>query len=306
MSSRLLVESWRSFLSEGREEDTIPKIGVVTTTKNPSNLNEWLSYHKNAGVDKILLFFDDIDNDIGNVRISHMHEGVHTFKSNKSVKGTHYNRQIANCQRGINILTEMGCKWVFHIDDDELIYSKSKEKIGESITRELIASDTHAIRLQNYENLRMNREYKNYNYFKDENVFVERGLYAYGGIEVGGGKTEMNTDYSHFLYPDGVHFFKHMTESINNHISKDLIILHYPHNVYERFIDKCSTRGNTTCPWGVYKKIYEMVRDGKPDKELKETYRKNIIYNSDRIQELSKLGREIFKFEMEDQLFINS
>ena len=297
MSSKLLVKSWRVFLTEGNDFQLTPKVGVVSTTKNPVNLQEWINHHKKIGVDKIILFFDDMKNDASNIKIAHRNENVHVFKSNKDVKGTHYNRQIVNCQRGINVLSEMGCNWVFHIDDDELIYSKAKNKIGESILNELIDPNSHVIRLQNFENLRTNKEYNEYNYFKDENIFVEGGLYSYGGIEVGCGKSGINTQYSEYLYPDGVHLFEHITETTNNHVSGDLIILHYPHNIYERFIDKCSKRGNTTCPWGVYKRIYEMVRDGKPEKDLKKVYRDNIIYDKDRIKHLSDSGRHIFKFE---------
>ena len=305
MSSKILVESWRGFLSEGTLNCASPKIGIVTTTKNPLNLQEWISYHKNAGVDKIIIFFDDMKNDISNIKITKMFEGVHAYKNREGVKGTHYNRQVVNCQRGVDILIEMGCDWVFHIDDDEIIYSKSSKSISESIKSELMPDDTHVIRIQNYENLRTHDGFENYNYFKNENFFVERGLLSYGGVEVGGGKSGLNTRYSTFLYPDGVHFFSHIDENTNNHRHGDLIVLHYPHNVYSRFVDKCSMRGNTTCPWGVYKKIYEMINRGADEEELKGAYRKNIIYTSDRIQDLIESGREVFKFEMPNEFFIN-
>ncbi|GGK80891.1 glycosyltransferase family 2 protein [Amphritea balenae] len=107
------------------------KIGIISTVRAPlSQLKMFVNYHLNLGIDKIILFFDDPKD-----------EGIDFYSDNKKIitipcsdlywskisstktkPETVVQRQIANLNHiGLQILKGENCKWVIHIDCDELL-----------------------------------------------------------------------------------------------------------------------------------------------------------------------------------------
>lgn len=105
-------------------------IGVVSTVRAPlSQLQLFVNYHLNIGVDHIILFFDDPQDEAFEAFSNY--KQVRSIKCSsaywqQSTKGDRPDsigyRQIINANTGAKYLTEKGCNWISHIDSDELIH----------------------------------------------------------------------------------------------------------------------------------------------------------------------------------------
>ncbi len=103
-------------------------IGIVSTVKAPiSQLYLFVNYHLNIGVDHIFLFFDDPE-DIGISSFSRYGQvttiGCSTEywdKRSGSRPVSIEERQSVNVNQGAEYLSLKSCKWLIHIDCDELI-----------------------------------------------------------------------------------------------------------------------------------------------------------------------------------------
>lgn len=105
------------------------KLAIISTIKAPlGQLQMYVNYHLNLGIDEIILFFDDP-----------LDEGIKFFSSYKNITivpcSSEYwtqkiekrppislDRQIVNVNEGVKIATSKNCTWMTHIDCDELIY----------------------------------------------------------------------------------------------------------------------------------------------------------------------------------------
>lgn len=104
------------------------RLAIISTVKAPLNqIQMYINYHLNLGVDEIILFFDNpID------------EGIQFFENHQNVtvvscseqywlqrEGTRPHllpdRQIVNVNEGVKIAIKKNCRWITHIDCDELI-----------------------------------------------------------------------------------------------------------------------------------------------------------------------------------------
>lgn len=104
------------------------RVGIIATVRAPtSQLHLFVNYHLNIGVDKIILFFDD-PQDEGIPSFS-QYSQVHTvacssdYWRDKTGDKPEWlpERQIVNVNEGAKVLAATGCSWLIHIDNDELI-----------------------------------------------------------------------------------------------------------------------------------------------------------------------------------------
>lgn len=164
---------------------TQQKVGIVSTVKNSKYLEDWLKYHSSIGVDYFMLFFDDIDNDKENVDIAkNFNKGVIITKGSvDDCESTHYYRQMTNATVGTDHLKKLGCRWVFHIDDDELIYLRQHKTIQDlilTVDEETKEKTWFEYRLKNYEAIRSAEGIEDYEYFRREVNFWNAGYLSYG------------------------------------------------------------------------------------------------------------------------------
>jgi len=111
------------------------KIAVISTVRAPlQELQRFINYHLNIGIDEIILFFDD-PHDAGIASFS-KYQQVSTvactpeYWSQKAGEkpadlGA---RQILNVNEGVQIAAGKKCGWIVHIDSDELINPSTEIK----------------------------------------------------------------------------------------------------------------------------------------------------------------------------------
>ena len=113
------------------------KIALVSTVKSPIlELKMFVHYHLNIGINEVILFFDD-PNDLA-ISLFDTYTHVHCnicsdtyWRKRCSKKPTGIeDRQIINVNAGEKIALNRGCKWLVHIDSDELIYSPYEKNIN--------------------------------------------------------------------------------------------------------------------------------------------------------------------------------
>ena len=111
------------------------KVAIISTVKAPiEELKMFIFHHKRIGVGEIIFFIDDYDGSdlseieqLGNVTLvkcdsEYWEElGVDRPISIES-------RQVMNVNRGAALAQSFGCKWLVHIDNDELLIVKNDIK----------------------------------------------------------------------------------------------------------------------------------------------------------------------------------
>jgi hypothetical protein len=105
------------------------KLAIISTVKAPlGQLQMYVNYHLNLGIDEVILFFDDpLDEGIKffsnykNVTVVPCSSEYWTQKTKKRPPIS-LGRQIVNVNEGVKIATSKNCTWMTHIDCDELIY----------------------------------------------------------------------------------------------------------------------------------------------------------------------------------------
>lgn len=104
-------------------------IGIISTVKTSSlELQLFVNYHLNIGIDEIILFFDDPE-DKG-INIFAEYSQVHTVKCSdlywkergEDKPATIEKRQTINVNHGAKFLSSKDIYWLTHIDSDELIH----------------------------------------------------------------------------------------------------------------------------------------------------------------------------------------
>ncbi|MEJ2367739.1 MAG: glycosyltransferase family 2 protein [Acidobacteriota bacterium] len=140
----------------------LERAAVIATVRAPvSELTLWVNYHLNIGVDHILLFFDDPDDEAVEVLASY--DQVTAVRCSaeywsKREEGRHKalgDRQVFNVNEGARMLASRGCEWIIHIDSDELIHPLGPLK---EILR---SSKDDAVRFLGLEAVPLNEEYEN-------------------------------------------------------------------------------------------------------------------------------------------------
>lgn len=120
------------------------KVAIVMLTRHPANLKTWLRYHLGfAGVDHVFMSIEDSPelNSTLHELPSSLREKVTSWWSSPSANGpdarpkddysTLQARQMAVMERAREMSVQMGISWLFHVDDDELLFSPAHRKIGD-------------------------------------------------------------------------------------------------------------------------------------------------------------------------------
>lgn len=135
------------------------KVGIVTTSYHAAERHVWLYYHLvHARVDHI---FVDVEDTSDHAKIL---DGLDaTLKgrvtlwqadSNASMDHNYFkqmHRQGVAATRAMAAAAGLGLGWLFHIDDDELLYTRGGVPVGEAIRRMGLPSDVDAIQVPNAE-----------------------------------------------------------------------------------------------------------------------------------------------------------
>lgn len=133
------------------------KVAVVSTVKTPiDELQLYVNYHFNVGVDKFFLFFDDPE-DCAFKLLDHESE-IKKIKCDdhywSEVQGERpvdfYIRQTINATHACRLAEEEDFDWSIHIDDDELIHS------SEPFKHLLDQCDADVVRFELYEGVTQN------------------------------------------------------------------------------------------------------------------------------------------------------
>ncbi len=245
----------------------IPKVCVVSTIKNPHQLETWIQYHLNLGVDYIYLFFDtkNIPNDSINI-CNKFKTNVIPFICNpqfiniqknillnnpitsslassffKSYNNEVMSRQIINVLYANILMIKNNIDWLIHIDADELLYSKSNKNIKESLNV-MTNKGYNYLKFVNYE---LTPEHENYeNCFLEGNFFKKPNGYKF--IAYANGKSGINIKNLGLICPNGVHEFKTKEKQ---YTCDDIILLHFVSCNFNEFLLKYKTLGNFNDFW---------------------------------------------------------
>lgn len=105
------------------------KIAIVSTVRAPlKQLEMFVNYHLNIGVDQIILFFDDPDDKGFDIFSNYKHvrcikcDSKYWFIKNKGKRPEGiFTRQVKNVNHAVKHYLKRGYEWVIHIDSDELL-----------------------------------------------------------------------------------------------------------------------------------------------------------------------------------------
>ena len=211
-------------------KNRFPKVGIVSTIKNPHHLEFWINYHQKIGIDKFYLFDDDNQSVLktgNNIKryvynddyLEKLKECSLFIKFGPSFKEEVMSRQILNCQIALKDAELDGIDWLLHIDADELLYFEKKDGEYETIGSRLmdVPKNIDWLIILNYEVL-VDKENAD-NCFTDLSFFRNRKkaskFKAYGN---GKGLCRVKKE----MEPAGVHEF------YNNKLDKDrhMILAH--------------------------------------------------------------------------------
>jgi hypothetical protein len=253
-----------------------PKVIVCTMSRHPIDFERWLDHHFRVGVDTVYVRFEETP-EIEETILRHPRQkdiireyAPAPLKDEQRNWNRQAQRQIEFCNRVLR-----GCPrgtWVFHIDDDELLYPRSG-----NIKKYLrsVQTDTENIYIRTIEAV-----YPSVNTgdscFNTTNRFVmcdtrnlctsyydgKSGTRARPGAELAG----------------GVHRFK--GKSYEPPVS-DIAVLHFESCSFRRWKDKF-TNLNSRNPeihpsFRFANESLRKIREGSTDEELQDFYKKNKV-----------------------------
>lgn len=201
----------------------------------PYFLETWLDYHFKIGIDKIYIFYDkknspDMDGYFNEIK--NKYNNLYIYLSEESE--INLIKQKLNFYKLKKILQNQNenIDFVFHIDDDELIYRDNENSLDMILNK--YHENKMALHFNNYEALKTDKTMENYNYFKTEKYFKQRGsqlFNSYYNGKAGGFLSNIIWGGPHFLYTND-----------NKKLNIDEIkILHFSLMTYEQWRTKfCS------------------------------------------------------------------
>lgn len=216
--------------------------------------------------------------------------------------------QERNVADAITKAREEGCDWLFHFDDDELLYKSTRLSIEELMDK--LSPEITNARLDNIEVQKMTRVGdSNYNYFRQEKAFKLRvGLHAdgekvhryhdprffvHGGNPATGGDGLTAPFLSYWngksagrlsepgLKPCGVHFFA--SKRHQQHRIQGLVILHFPFCHYQTWRHKFNVLdASQRSDWGHYREarlaiVQALGEQGGGEQSITQFYQTSIL-----------------------------
>ena len=281
------------------------KVAIVSTVRNPHQINDWLQYHYNFGISKIYLIFDNpnesFKNNFGNklqffFSDSDWYHKLKNCRQYESLKSTInievMTRQILNIEHILKLCINDGIDWLIHIDGDEILYSEKFNTISEVISN--LKKDTNIIKINNFELAPI--EDDAYNCFRTHMFFKTRkngkNFVAYYNGKSG---CKVSDD----VYPYGVHEFKkYQGEKKELMSDMELIVLHYVNCNFYEWKNKYKILGNfknkwwdnVSIPFHLHKKSRDVINTIKDDNHLKKIYNNEMLISEYKLKESIKQG----------------
>ena len=283
-----------------------PKIGIVSTVRNPHQINDWLRYHYNFGISKIFLIFDNpyesFENHFGSklqifLNDDNWKKNLKKCPQYESMKYTFdsevMTRQILNIEYVLKYCINDEISWLIHIDCDEILYSSKYDDISEVITN--LNSETNVIKINNFELAPVQNNalncFRTHVYFKTRKNGKKFVAY-YNGKS--GCKVERD------IFPHGVHEFN-KNYGLKREVipENELVVLHYVNcnfiewkNKYKILGDfKDKWWGNVNIPFHLHKKSRDVINTIENDSYLKKIYNSEMLVNNHVIENLIKEGK---------------
>ena len=257
----------RSLIKPLKKDNNL-KIGIISTIGKPFYFKYWLDYHLNKlKIDKIIVFYDR--SNFPEMR-ELFNECKQEFK-NLIVLDSNYHKKLItkqklNFENGLKVAKSINLDFVFHIDDDELLYPT--ENIHKIINEYKFTKQ--ALHFDNLEVLKTNLTTKNYNFFEKEVYFKNRGYKTFNSYcngKAGGFVDNVKWNGPHILL------------NLDNHNYEEnrIKILHYSFMIYEQWKNKYNIIDkNNKLDFPFHKKSAEgimLFRNNKiTENKLKEIY----------------------------------
>ena len=220
------------------------QIGIVTTVKNPHQINDWIKYHLKIGFVKLYIVLDD-----ENENIQYDDNRVKILKNNKQWRdnliGPNHlqelldqydievmSRQIVNFNTIREIAKKDKINWLLHIDADELFYTENNS------LETIFDNKYDTIKFDNYEMIPTNDNYRN---CFQEGIMFKTDKNTYLAYVNGKSAVKVNSN-SEII---GVHGFLGGSY-YESPIGK---ILHYPSCNFNEYLTKYKILGNFNDKW---------------------------------------------------------
>mmetsp|Transcript_40451 Transcript_40451/g.72452 ORF Transcript_40451/g.72452 Transcript_40451/m.72452 type:complete len:419 (+) Transcript_40451:44-1300(+) len=243
-------------------QEQAQRVAIVMLSRHPPELTTWLRYHlHDAGADHIFITAEDSPQMSSIVRQLPAEDqakvtlwgapgpsllGVSSEDSRPVDDYTTLQaRQTAAMARARDACKEMGIDWLVHIDDDELLYSPQKRKVGDLLGA--VSANFEQAYLPNFEAVYDSAEVKNC-FAETDKVNMNRYTFQ----SYANGKSAVRVSASE-ARPAGPHQWRDAQnrELSSVHLDQEpfgpaIMVLHYESCPFSRWQDKFWELGNTS------------------------------------------------------------
>lgn len=258
-------------------------IAICSMVRKPLNFETWLAYHFSIGIEYIFLRVEDTP-ELKEV-IDKYSDKVFAEYYNEVDKIDNYHtiqdRQREFIDQSIKNSLKYSIRWIFHIDCDELIWSK--QPLISILTP--VSKSFDCVHFQNFEAVYPNDNIQNA--FVNTNQFIrcrDGKCLSYANGKSAGRVTES-------LINHGPHYFSGKVYEVNDRVGA---ILHFDSPTFEEWYNKFSNLSDVTIenfnkiPFRFYRESINIIRDGNIE-EAREYYNKMkiISYNKENIVKIN-------------------
>ena len=276
------------YMNENMEFFNTLKIGLVTMTKKPVDLDIWLKYHLDKlKFEHIYLRVEETP-EIKPITDKYKDRISTEFSNNTNNKNSYFvqmDRQSTFIKKAIKDCEKRGIKFLLHIDDDELFMLSSKyEDVKDLFIKLGIGKDIGNIHFNNVEAVFP----KGKKHCFATNKFLDCSA---GGACKSYANGKSAGQISKNLQPMGPHNFSGKTKRINK---KDAMVLHFDSCNYDKWFQKFKNLSNignkkfNEIPFRFYKDSITFLKNCKGDscsidgKKLWEKNKVDPYYNDNR------------------------
>lgn len=255
------------------------KSAIVLLSRRPPDLKNWLTYHLDyAGVDHVFMQLEDTPEFTAlynalppekQARVTHWSGDQKAGKDGRPFDDykTLQARQLVVMAHAKDEAAKMGIDWLFHTDDDELIYVPTHRKLGEVLANLPKAYDQ--IYVPNVEAVYDSADVKS--------CFTEArevNVNAFTFVSYANGKSGVRVAAGDDVIPAGPHMWKREDgmDLTSVHLDKmafgaPVMVLHYESCPFQRWEDKFWELSNTSedrivaIPFAFYRDSIRISRD---------------------------------------------
>lgn len=284
-----------------QSQTKLPGVAVVMLSREPADVKTWLQYHlHHAGVNHVFMTVEDTpqfqktwgtvpkpDRDRVTLKLPSLdsHSGDRRPWNNYTTLQTRQREAMADAKRASK---EMGIEWLFHIDDDELLYVPTHRPVGE-IFASSVPKDTSQVFVTNKEAIYNSADVAGDHCFTDTSMI---NMNPYTFVSYANGKSAVRASDEN-ARPAGPHNWnaqRHFDKNSNSWTSKlpsmkveskafgpPLWLLHFESCPYSRWKSKYWELGNTSpeeikkIPFPFYKQSIQRMQSCRGDASALET-----------------------------------